>query len=171
MTDRAVSPRPPWATAGFEAEVIALVTRLVSDLPPGTAELRITRTPDHPEWPNAYFEVKPSKPGAAPIAGSPVSGDLELTVGHSCREFVGFGRGGTLIRGLTWQEEFGRIWEAVLAGRLTERLFLDARGAVIAWHSKLAIDGRDLVFRNGRREKLFGRAYSGQEVVTYAPYL
>ena len=96
--------------------------------------------------------------------------DLDLTVGHSWREFYGFARGGTIIPGTTWQEELQWIWEAVVAGRFVERRFLDSRGKVIAWDSKLAVNGKQVVFRNGRREKLFGRAYTTEQTITYDPY-
>jgi hypothetical protein len=163
------SSRPPSPRPGFETELIGRVRGLVDSLPPGIACLRIGRVPGHPEWPEPYFEVKPSNPDAALFEGIGVAGDLSLIVGKAEREFVGFARGGTVIAGATWQQELGWIWEAVIAGGFAQLQYLDTRGRVIGCFTKLAVNGEDLVFRNGRRsERLFGR--TKVRSVTYRPY-
>lgn len=161
---------PPRPSPGFETDVLRELEALVLELRPGATRLRIGRVPSHPEWPELYFEVMPTNPKAARFEGIAVGRDLDLTIGHSWREFYGFARGGTIVRGAAWQEEFRWIWQAVIAGGFVERRFLDCRGNVIAWDSKLVVNGKAIVFRNGRREKLFGRAYTREEIVTYEPY-
>jgi hypothetical protein len=162
---------PPAPKPGFETGLVEEVNRLMASLPSGAARLRVGRIPGRPQWPEPYFEITPGNPRSAPLKGSAVAKDLNLIVGHSWREFYGFAHGGTVIRGATWQEELREIWLAVVAGQLTERLFMDSSGRVIAWNSHLRLDGKDLVFRNGRREKLFGRAYTTARTVTYEPYV
>jgi len=153
----------------FQANLIRQLEALVGDLPEGVARLSIGHVPDHPEWPEPYFEIIPRNPQAASIKGNAVATDLDLTVGNSWREFYGFARGGTLVPGAAWQEELRRIWLAVTAGRLTEQLSLNSQGEVIGWDSKLVLDGGELIFRNGRRaEHLFGRPRL--KTVTYEPY-
>jgi hypothetical protein len=142
----------------------------VSDLPPDVARLRIGRVPGHPDWPEPYFEVIPANPKAARFAGAAVSSDLDLTIGEAEREFCGFARGGTVVRGASWQQELRWIWEAVVAGGLTQRHYLDSSGKVIGWVGKFVVNGKELVFRNGRRaERLFGR--QRLKTVTYEPYV
>lgn len=153
----------------FQRDLIRELEALVAALPEGVAHLSIGCVPGHPEWPEPYFEIIPRNPEAAPIKGTAVATDLHLTVGNSWREFYGFARGGTIVPEATWQDELRRIWLAVIAGRLTEQLTLDSQGEVIGWDSKLVLNGRELIFRNGRRaESFFGPAKS--KTVTYEPY-
>ena len=153
----------------FQTDLIRQLEALVGALPEGVAHLSVGRVPRHPEWPEPYFEIIPRNPQAASVKGAPVADDLDLTVANSWREFYGFARGGTILPGATWQEELRRIWLAVVAGRLTERLTLDSQGGVIGWDSKLVLNGGELIFRNGRRaERLFGRPIL--KTVTYEPY-
>lgn len=153
----------------FQTDLIRQLQALVVALPEGVAHLSMGRVPGHPEWPEPYFEIIPRNPRAAPVNGTAVLTDLHLTVGNSWREFYGFARGGTIVRGATWQEELRRIWLSVIAGRLTEQLTLDSHGKVIGWDSKLVLNGKELIFRNGRRaERLFGAARL--KTVTYEPY-
>lgn len=153
----------------FQTDLVRQLEALVRVLPEGVAHLSVGRVPGHPEWPEPYFEIVPRNPKAASVKGAPVADDLDLTVGNSWREFYGFARGGTIVPGATWQEELRRIWLAVVAGRLTERLTVDSQGKVIGWDSKLVLNGEELIFRNGRRaERLFGRPIL--KTVTYEPY-
>jgi hypothetical protein len=153
----------------FQTDLVRQLEALVGTLPEGVAHLSIGRLPAHPEWPEPYFEIIPRNPQAAPLKGAAVATDLDLTVGNSWREFYGFARGGTVVPGATWQEELQSIWLAVIAGRLTEQLTLDSEDQVIGWDSKLILNGRELLFRNGRRaERLFARAKV--KTVTYEPY-
>jgi len=169
QADRNRPKDPPCPNAGFEAGVIQEVERLVSELPPGTANLRISRIPDHPEWPEPYFAVIPTNSRAARFEGFVVADDLTLTVGEAVREFIGFARGGTLFRGACWQQELHWIWKAVESGGFTQRHYLDTHGKIIGWTTKLPVNGREIVFRNGRRaERLFAREIV--RTVTYAPY-
>jgi hypothetical protein len=153
----------------FQTDLVRQLEALVGTLPEGVAHLSRGRVPGHPEWPEPYCEIIPRNPRAAPIRGTAVATDLHLTVGNSWREFYGFARGGTIVPGVTWQEELRRIWSAVTAGRLTEQLTLDTQGEVIGWDSKLVLNGGELIFRNGRRaERLFGPVRL--KTVTYEPY-
>jgi len=165
------SDMPPSPRPGFETDVLRVMGALVAALPPGVARMRISRVPGHPEWSEPHFQVTPTNPKAARFDGVAVATDLYLTIGEAWREFCGFARGGTIVRGATWQEEFRWVWQAVIGGGFVERRFLDSRGNVIAWDSKLVVNGKRVVLRNGRREKLFGRAYTREEVVTYEPYI
>jgi len=161
---------PPRPAPGFETAFIQHLESLVTKLPVNVAHLRIGRVPGHPEWPEPYFEVLPAKTNAARFAGVAVSTDLDLTIGGAAREFIGFARGGTILRGATWQDELRWIWQAVVAGGFTQHHYLDSRGKVIGWTSKFIVNGKELVFRNGRRrERLFGREKA--EVVNYEPYM
>jgi hypothetical protein len=96
---------------------------------------------------------------------------LNLTIGEAAwREFVGFARGGTVVKGSTWQEEFRWIWLAVVRGSFTEHIYRNSAGKAIGWATKLSVNGKDLVIRNGRRaERLFGRERA--ERITYEPYV
>jgi len=71
----------------------------------------------------------------------------------------------------TWQDELRLILEAIVAGQFTEHLSLDATGAVIAWDSKLIVDGKEVVFRNGRRRKLGAHGEPRRETITYESYV
>jgi hypothetical protein len=149
---------PPCPSSGFEAEVVQELERLVSVLPPGVARLRLGRVPEHPDWPEPYFEVTPTNSKAARLGGIAVVDDLTLIVGEAEREFVGFARGGTIVRGASWNEELGWIWQAVVAGGFTESVYRDSRGKAIGSTTRLLVNGNDLIIRNGRRaETLFGR--------------
>jgi hypothetical protein len=161
----------PYPLPGFEADLIRELELFVADLPAGTARLRISRIPGHPELLEPYFEVIPSNPRAAPFKGIVVKTDLDLTIGEVARhEFIGFARGGTVVRGSTWQEEFRRIWLAVIRGGFTEHIYRDSGGKAIGWATKLEVDGKDLTIRNGRRaERLFGRKSVVR--ITYEPYV
>ncbi len=163
-----IQPNP---NPGFETEIISEITDLAGALPTGTAELRISRVPGHPEWPEPYFEIIPINPNSAPLRGTAVATDLNLTVGNSWREFYGFSRGGTVIKRASWQEEIRCIWRAIVAGKFTEHLTLDSSGKVIAWDSTLVVSGKEVVFRNGHRRKFFGRGQERVETVTYEPYV
>ena len=114
----------------------------------------------------------PTNPKAASFTGAAVARDLLLAVGSGdWREFYGFARGGTIVRGATWQEELRWIWQAVVAGGFTQRLYFDSSGRVIGWLTRLPVRSKEVVIRNGRRERLFGRAYTREEIVTYEPYI
>jgi hypothetical protein len=159
-------PRP---ALGFETLFIQHLENLFAELPNGKATLSISRVPGHPEWPEPYFEIVPKNLAAARFAGSVVSTDLDLTIGDAAREFVGFARGGTILKGLSWQDELRHIWQAVTAGGFTQRHYLDSAGKVIGWSTKLIVYNRELIFRNGRRkERLFAR--ENVRLVTYEPY-
>lgn len=161
---------PPFPGFGFEADLVKEVEGLVRQLPSGTACLRIGRIPGHPEWPEPYFEITPSNPRAARFAGFGVQTDLQLEIAEAEREFVGFTRGGTVVRGLSWREELRLIWLAVAKGGFAQKIYRDSRGRAIGCSAKLPLDGRVLVLRSGRRaEKLFGR--SRVDLVTYEPYV
>jgi len=156
--------------SGFQTELVRQLEGLVKALPNDVARLSVGHVPGHPDWPEPYFEVIPANPRAATFKGVAVGTDLDLTVGHSWREFYGFARGGTIIRGARWEDEFRSIWLAVVAGRLKERLSLDSRRNVSGWDSRLSLDDKELVFRNGRRtEKLLGK--ETVEIVTYESYV
>jgi hypothetical protein len=161
----------PYPLRGFEADLIHELEELVADLPAGTAHLRLSRVPGHPEWLEPCFAVVPMNPRAAPFKGVVVITDLNLTIGEAAwHEFIGFARGGTLVRGATWQDEFRWIWLAVVRGGFTEHIYRDSKGKAIGWATKLSVNGKDLIIRNGRRtERLFGR--KNLEMINYEPYL
>jgi hypothetical protein len=170
MNRLVLTSEPPRPSPGFETEFILELKALVRTLPEGVAQLTVDRVPGHPEWPEPYFEITPKNPKAVSVKGSGVATDLELTVGHSWREFCGFAKGGTIVPGADWREDLRWIWQAVVAGQLIERLTLDAKGEVLSWDSRLALNGREVVFRNGRRRGLFGRR-GRVETLTYEPYI
>jgi len=161
----------PYAFPGFEANLIRELEGLFAALPAGAARLQITRVPSHPEWLEPYFEVIPTNPGAARLKGVAVKTDLDLTIGEAARrEFVGFARGGTVVKGSTWQEEFRWIWLAVVRGGFTEHIYRNSAGKSIGSATKLSVNGKDVVIRNGRRaERLFGRERA--ERISYEPYV
>lgn len=159
----------PNPRTGFESKVISEIRRLFYELPAGAAQLRITRVPNHPEYTEPYFELVPSNPKSATFKGVAVLSDLNLTVGHSWREFYGFSRGGTIVRGATWEQELTWIWRAVVAGCLTERLYFNSRGDVIGWFSTLIVNDERVIFRNGRRyERIFAKRRTA--LATYEPF-
>jgi hypothetical protein len=165
------SDPPPRPSPGFEADVMGELEGLVRALPAGTASMLISRLRADARCLEPEFEITPRNPKAARFGGYAVATDLYLTIGEAGREFIGFGRGGKIVRGVPWQEELRWIWQAVIAGGFTQRHYLDSGGKVIAWYSKLIVNGTDLILRNGRREKLFGRAYTSIHDVTYEAYL
>jgi hypothetical protein len=161
----------PYSLPGFESEVLSELDRLVSDLPDGTASLHIGRIPGHPERGEPYFEVVPKNPKSARFKGEVVIDDLNLTIGvASFREFFCFGRGGTVFKGARWQEELRWIWLAVIGGGFTETLYRNSNGKVIGWATKLSVNGKDLVIRNGTRLEGFFRS-AKRERITYEPYV
>jgi hypothetical protein len=162
--------KPPTLLPGFEADFIRELDHLVANLPENVAQLRLSRVPGHPDWPEPFFEVIPTNPRAARIEGTLVIKDLSLTIEEARREFIGFARGGRIWRGASWQEELRWIWQVTVAGGFTQRHYLDSSGKVIGCAAKLTANGKELVFRNGRRaERLLGR--SRLRTVTYEPYL
>lgn len=168
--DHATGNVPPAPKAGFESEIIRELEILVSQLPPGTAAFQVGRVPQHPEWPEPYFEIIPRNPRAARLSGTAVATDLNLTVGEVEEELIGFARGGTLIKGAGWQDELRWIWEAVLKGGFTQRQAVDSSGRVIGGASTLSVNGKNWVFRGGRsREKLSKKAE--YRTVRYEPYM
>jgi hypothetical protein len=122
------SPNP---SPGFETDVIREVEGLFSALPSGTATLHVGRVPGHADWPEPYFEVTPTNSKAARFEGIAVADDLTLIIGEAEREFVGFARGGSIMRGASWQQELRWIWETVLAGGFAQHHYLDSLGKVI----------------------------------------
>jgi hypothetical protein len=100
-----------------------------------------------------------------------VADDLSLTIGKaSCREFVGLARGGTVVKGASWQQEFGWIWLAVVKGGFTENLYRNSEGKVTGWATKLSVNDKDLIIRNGRTTgALFRR--KKVERINYEPYI
>jgi hypothetical protein len=155
---------------GFQTDFVQELRKLFAELPAGVARLQVGRVPGHPEWPDPYFEVIPAKPLAAHFTGVAVSRDLDITIGEAQREFIGFARGGNLVRGASWQEELRWIWQAVITGGFTQRHYVDSSGKVIGWLAKFIVNGKEVVFRNGRRsEKLLGPAQV--KIVSYEPYV
>jgi len=160
------SPNP---SPGFETDIIREAEGLFSALPPGTATLHVGRVPGHADWPEPYFEVTPTNSKAARFEGVAMADDLTLIIGEAEREFVGFARGGSLVRGTCWQQELRWIWEAVIAGGFTQYHYLDSLGKVIGWSGKFLVNGQELLFRNGRQsERLFGRKRVRE--ITYERY-
>ncbi len=165
------SDPPPSPSPGFETDLIRELEGLVAALPVDAARLRIGRVPDHPEWPEPYFEVIPKNPNAAPLTGAAVATDLNLAVGKGgWREFYGFARGGTIVPKATWQEELRWIWLAVVGGGFTQRLYLDSRGELIGWMTKLVVNGKEVHFINGRWAKKYFSKLT-EQIVTYEPYV
>lgn len=155
----------------FEADLVREMETLVADLPVGAAQLRVSSVPYHPDWREPYFEVIPHNSRAAPIKGIAVKRDLNLTIGEAAwREFVGFSRGGTIGRGTTWQEDLHWIWQAIIRGGFTENIYRSSDGKAIGWSTKLSMDGKSLIIRNGRAfESLLRRARV--ERITYESYV
>jgi hypothetical protein len=164
------SDPPPRPSPGFEADVIRELEGLVRALPGGTASMVVSRLRADARCLEPEFQIAPRNPRAACFAGYAVATDLCLTIGEAEREFIGFGHGGNIARGVPWQEELRWIWQAVISGGFTQRHYLDSSGKVIAWYSKFVVNGKNLLLRNGRRERLFGRAYTSIHDVTYEAY-
>lgn len=138
------SDPPPSPSPGFETDVIRELEGFVRALPAGTASMVVSRLRADARCLEPEFEITPRNPKAARFGGYVVATDLYLTIGEAEREFIGFGRGGNIVRGVRWQEELRWIWQAVIAGGFTQRHYLDSGGKVIAWHSKLVVNGKDL---------------------------
>jgi hypothetical protein len=162
-----ISPNP---RPGFETELIHELTGIGGDLPENTACLSISRIPGHTGYTEPYFEVVPTNPRAARFSGHAVITDLYLTIGEvSWREFVGFSRGGQVVRGSTWKEDFRYICLAVFRGGFTEQIYRDSEGNAIGWNTRLSVRGEDLVVRNGHKSRwLFGP--QRMDSIKYEPY-
>lgn len=132
--------------------------------------MRLGRVPGHSEWAEPYFEIIPLNKKAAPLKGEVAHRDLNLTIGEiSTREFIGFARGCLTAANSTWKDDFSSIWRAIKAGKLEERLYLNSSGAAIGWFTRLSLDERTVIFRNGRRrETLFAKEQV--RTVTYEAY-
>ena len=160
----------PCPAPGFQTDFVKELRSLFAELPDGVACLRIGRVPGHPEWPEPYFDLEPTSPKAARFTGVAVATDLDITIGEAQREFVGFARGGNIIQGASWQEELRWIWQTIVNGGFTQRHYVDSSGRVIGWLAKFTVNGKEVVFRNGRRsEKLLGSAKV--KIVAYGPYV
>jgi hypothetical protein len=174
MTDK--SPKSdrgadsPYPLPGFETDLISEIKCLAAQLPTGTARIQVSRVPGHPEWLEPYFEIIPANSKAARIKGGAIKTDLNLTIGETAwREFVGFARGGTVVKGFSWQEELRGIWQAVVKGGFTENIYRDSKGKAIGWATRLSLGHTDLIIRNGRTaERLLGP--KRVERITYEPY-
>lgn len=157
---------------GFPRAFVSELNALVTAMPSGAARLRIVPSPTRPslELSGADFEVTPTNPKAARLAGYVLARDLHLMVGQAQREFIGFARGGNFVRGASWREELRRIWQAVIAGHFTQSHYLNSSGKVIGGACRLKLNGKDVIFRSGARaEKLFGK--ENVRTVTYEPYI
>ncbi len=171
--DKAVvwSDPPPRPRPGFEADLVRELERLVNGQPPGVARLRIGRLRAAPGLLEPDIDITPANPRAASIGGYAVQDDLNLAVGHAEQEFIGFARGGNLVREASWQEELRWIWEVVIADGFIQRHYFDRHGKRIGGYSKILVKGTELIFHSGRREGFFGRGYTRVEEVTYEPYI
>jgi len=161
---------PPSPIPGLETEIVALIQQLVADLPAGTAELVLQRVPGHPEWPNPYFAVTPRNPRAAAFKGVVVENDLDLTIGKfAAREFAGFARGATILKGRTPEEEFRSIWHTVMSGGFNEEVYYDRRGRLVTASAKIRVENIQLTFSYGSRfiSNLVKRK---RQTVLYEPY-
>ena len=159
----------PCPSPGYQTEIVHEMTRLVSSLPPGVASLKVSRVPDHPEWPEPRFVVIPTNPRAARIEGVAVADDLDLVVGQCQREIFGFGKGGKIGPGCPWTEELRWIWDAVIVGGFVERRYLNSHGQVVGCATRLIVNGQGLVLQSGRRaESLFEK--SVVQEFRYEPY-
>jgi hypothetical protein len=165
----AAGEMPPIPRSGFETEVIQELEALVAELSPGIATFRLSRVPLHPDWTEPFFEIIPANPRSASLSGVAIHGDLSLTIGEVEREFIAFHKGGNIIRGASWRDELRWIWQAVVVGGFSQRQSLGAKGNVLGGASVLAVNGKEFVYRGGRRaETLFGkRRY---RTVIYEPY-
>ncbi len=153
----------------FVVDVLHEIQALVRTIPEGAARVGTSRIESSLELSGSNFWVTPTRQGAAQFGGYALAKDLTLTIGEAHREFVGFARGRNIAPAADWREELRWIWEAVIAGGLTQRHYLDSTGRVIGWATRFKVNGREMVFRNGRRaEKLFGQ--QRVRVVTYESY-
>jgi hypothetical protein len=162
--------KPPSPVPGLETKIIALLQQLFKQLPTGAAELLLSRVPGHPEWPNPYFEVRPRNARAARFSGVIIETDLDLTIGKfATREFPGFARGGTLVKGLTAEEEFQSIWRTVTAGGFAEQVYYDRHGKVAKTTATILVENIALTFGygGGFMSNLIKRK---KETVLYEPY-
>lgn len=160
----------PIPAPGLEATIVGLLQELFLQLSPGVAQLKIGRVPGHAEWPNPYFELTPSNPRAAPLHGTVVESDLNLTIGqHATREFYGFARGGTILKGHSPEQEFRSIWNAIVAGGFTEKLSC-RRERIIASRATIRVSDIELEF--GYREWVMLSIFLKYErrAILYEPY-
>jgi hypothetical protein len=137
----------PLAVSPLEKEIMASLEALTHSIPPGTAEITVSRVPGHEEWHNPYFEIVPTNPLAARICGWAANEDLDITLGEAGhREFIGFGRGGTVVRGARPRQEFEAICRAVMKGGFTERLAFTSRGKLLYSEATINVEGELVAF-------------------------
>lgn len=160
----------PVPASRLEITIVRLLREWFLELPPGVAQLRIGRVPGHAEWPNPYFELTPSDQRAARFRGTVVESDLSLTVGQrASREFNGFARGGTILKGRSPEEEFRSIWDAIIAGGFTEKLRY--RGEKLV-RSRTTIRVLDIELEFGYSEWVLLNIFlkSERRAILYEPY-
>ena len=160
----------PAPVPGLETAILRVVQESFLELPKGVAQLKVGRVPGHADWPNPYFELTPGNPNAATFRGTVVESDLNLTVGQrATREFVGFARGGTILRGRSPEEEFRSIWDAVIAGGFTEELRY-WRQRILASRAKIRLSDIELEFGYAEWAVLHFLLKCEKRAILYEPY-
>jgi hypothetical protein len=170
MVAKVTHSRPPNPLPGLEASIVNLLQELVRGTLAGKAELLISRMPGHPEWTEPYFELRPSNPRSARIAGIVVNGDgIDMTIGSAAVLDLR-AEGSSLSKDLPCEEEFRLICNAVIRGGFTEVLYMNSRGETVYSEGKLCINGVEkLVADHGRWFWLpFIRRL--KRIVNYDPY-
>ena len=137
----------PIAESPFERGFIATVESMALRLPLDAGSLMVGRVPGHEEWRNPYFEIVPTNPRAARISGWAAVSDLNITIGQmGDREFIGFGRGATILKDASPREELEAICSAVMKGGFTEHLAFNSRGKLLYSEILITISGTTLSF-------------------------
>jgi hypothetical protein len=142
------TPMQPLPISQFEKEFVTSVMAIAAALPPGTADISVSRVPGHEEWDVPYFELTPTNPFAATISGWAAKNDLNMSIGEAAhREFVGFGRGGTVLKGQKARQEFEAMCSAVIKGGFTEHLAFNSKGKLL--YSEAFLNVQDTIIEFG----------------------
>jgi hypothetical protein len=161
----------PTASSRFEREFLSCIEETACSLAAGIGKLTIGRVPGHEEWSCPYFELHPTNPLASSVSGWAVADDLNLAIGEASeREFIGFGQGGTVLKGRNPREELKAILTTVMNGGFTENLAFNSRGKLLYSEVELVVEGVRVSLGIGPWLGIRWRSHS-ERSRTYHPYL
>jgi len=150
MNDEPRVSLEPSILPGFESRILEFLSSLITKMPAGAAELKISRVPGQPDWPEPYFEVRPTKPNAGPFSGIIRDGDgIDLTVGARGTRELRY-EGGNFVNGLSCEEEFAEICRVVTIEGFVEEVVHDEHGGLVYAEATVLAFGKEITFGSGR---------------------
>lgn len=155
--------------ANFEKETLEALRGRIDALPAGAATLTVSKDPSDTRSPFPYFEVSPANQRSARIRGTVSDGEgVYVTVGCASSREIWIA-GGSLVRGVSCQEEFLFLCDAVFRSSFHEDVVYDKSGATLSSRLVLRVAGRNVLLSSGGRLRCCLRR-GRRERIDYEPY-